>query len=598
MKNDKAHVLDNTKFLLQQWRKFDAGSIPLAFFRIPVVIFLPVLTALIPALMLRAIEESWTIQRLIIFVSVFSGMIALFSWLEPFLREKLYYAGMVLRTHFVIKSFEKLLYMDYAKLEDSKTRKEWESAREFAFRWSGVRNSFQLLTSMAANLFGIFTYIAILGRLDWRLIAIVFVTCTGEYLLKFLLRKVEWKARTKRWDSFARFEYLHRIAVDPVAAKDIRIFGAKDWLMYCMARVLAAFKKSEQKAATRFFAIGMGISLVNVVRELAAYAFLIIAVLNAQITVAEFIFFFGIVTGFSGWIMGFVDQYNQLHQLCLLCQKYRDFADQSTEDDGTESIPKTWETLELRNVSYTYEGAVEPALSNINLTIKRGERVSLVGANGAGKTTLVKILAGFYKPTTGEVLLNGKSLWDYKREERFLKMAAIFQDYHFLPLSIGENITMQPADEQDKVRLERVLRQSGSWDFVSDLKEGTNSRLLKQVHKDAVEFSGGQRQRLLLARALYKRGVQFLILDEPTAALDPIAENKLYLSYAKLMENTMSLFVSHRLSSTQFCQRVLFMRDGKITEEGTHKDLIALRKDYWRMFETQAHYYKKAGENT
>jgi len=591
---DKAHVLDNTRYLLRYWRKLDPRSIPLAFLRLPVVIGLPILTALIPALMLQAIEETWEIQRLIIFVSVFSGLIALLSWLEPFLKEKMFLAGMALRIHLTTLGFHKILSMDYAKLEHSKTRKEWENVREFALYYRGARGAYFYLTNIAANLFGVFTYVAILGRLDWRLIAIVFATCAGEYFLKLLLRKIEWETKRKRWDSYARFEYLYRVAVDPVAAKDIRIFGAKDWLIYCIIRVLAAFKKSEQKAANRSFVIGTGISLVSVVRELAAYAFLIFAVLNGQITVADFIFFFGIVTGFSAWIMGLVDQYNQLNQLCLSCQRYRDFIEMPSEEDGDESIPETWETLELRDVSYIYEGAVEPTLSNIHLTIKQGERVSLVGANGAGKTTLVKILAGFYKPTTGEILLNGRPLWDYKREERFMKMAAIFQDYQFLPLSIGENITIQPEEGQDKERLEDILHKSDGWDFVSELENGTKSMLLKQVHKDAVEFSGGQKQRLLLARALYKRGVQLLILDEPTAALDPIAENKLYLSYAKLMENTMSFFVSHRLSSTQFCQQVLFMQDGEITEVGSHDELIAQRGDYWRMFETQAHYYKSS----
>lgn len=212
--------------------------------------------------------------------------------------------------------------------------------------------------------------------------------------------------------------------------------------------------------------------------------------------------------------------------------------------------------------------------------------------NGAGKTTAIKLLCGLYYPTKGDILINGKSSRVFSSESYFDLFSAVFQDYGFLPMTIAENICA--STDYDKERLYSAFEKSGIADKINSLNKKENTFMIKDVYKDAVDFSGGEKQKLLLAKAIYKNA-PVLILDEPTAALDPIAENELYLKYNEMTNNKISFFISHRLSSTRFCDRILFIKDGKIAESGTHEELMALKGSYYRMYQLQSYYYKEMG---
>ncbi len=245
-------------------------------------------------------------------------------------------------------------------------------------------------------------------------------------------------------------------------------------------------------------------------------------------------------------------------------------------------------TLELKNVSFTYPGRETPTLSHINLTVKAGEKLALIGLNGAGKTTLVKLLCGFYQPTEGEILVNGLPLEKIDREQYYSLLSVLFQDYTILPGTVEENIAS--AKCADGARMERALAESDFGSVLLKLPQTEKSRVVKAVYDDAVDFSGGEKQRLLLARALYK-DARLLILDEPTAALDPIAENEIYLKYSELGAGKTSIFISHRLSSTRFCDRIILLENGQIAEEGTHESLMQAGGKYAELFEMQSRYY-------
>ena len=190
------------------------------------------------------------------------------------------------------------------------------------------------------------------------------------------------------------------------------------------------------------------------------------------------------------------------------------------------------------------------------------------------------------------MLVNGIPSSDYGREAYYSLFSAVYQDYNFLPMSINRNVCLCEEEEIDYGRLECVLRQAGIWERIEQLPEKGKTQMIKQVHENAVNLSGGEQQKLLLARALY-HDAPVLVLDEPTAALDPIAENELYQKYNALTSNKTSFFISHRLSSTRFCDRILFIADGRIAEMGTHEELMAMHGAYWRMFQIQSHYYKE-----
>ena len=248
----------------------------------------------------------------------------------------------------------------------------------------------------------------------------------------------------------------------------------------------------------------------------------------------------------------------------------------------------------LDHVSFAYEGAERNTISHINLTISPGEKLAVVGLNGAGKTTLIKLICGFLDPTEGAVLLNGKDIRQYNRRDYYRLFSAIFQDFSILEASVAENVA-QSIDAIDLKRVRECIRLSGLTQKVETLPDGLNTKLGRLVYEDGVELSGGQTQRVMLARALYKNA-PVLVLDEPTAALDPIAEYDMYLKYSQMTHGRTSVFISHRLASTQFCDRILFLEQGRIVEEGSHKQLLDQKGHYARLFELQSRYYQEKGE--
>ena len=241
-------------------------------------------------------------------------------------------------------------------------------------------------------------------------------------------------------------------------------------------------------------------------------------------------------------------------------------------------------------MSYRYPGAKADTLSHVSLAIRPGEKLAVVGKNGAGKTTLIKLMCGLLDPTEGLVLLDGEDIRQYNRRDYYKLFSAVFQQFAPLPGTVAENVAQ--GGDVDRERMWDCLERAGVADQVRALPQGENTHLGRQLYLDGVELSGGQMQKLMLARALYKNG-PIVVLDEPTAALDPIAESQLYQKYHELTQNSTSVYISHRLASTRFCDRVLLIENGGIAEEGTHEELLAAGGRYAYLFDIQSKYYKE-----
>ena len=259
-------------------------------------------------------------------------------------------------------------------------------------------------------------------------------------------------------------------------------------------------------------------------------------------------------------------------------------------------MPEKPYEFRFENVSYRYPGAKEDTIKNLDLTIHPGEKLAIVGLNGAGKTTLIKLLSGFLDPNEGRVLLNGTDIREFDRRKYYELFSAVFQDFSVLPATIRENVT-QSLDKPDIERLWRALELAGLSSKVKSLPSELETQVTRDVYEDGTELSGGETQRLMLARVIY-RNSPVILLDEPTAALDPIAENEIYLRYNEIAEGNISVFISHRLASTRFCDRILYLEDGGIVEEGTHDELMSAGGKYAELFEVQSKYYsEEAVEN-
>lgn len=250
--------------------------------------------------------------------------------------------------------------------------------------------------------------------------------------------------------------------------------------------------------------------------------------------------------------------------------------------------------IEFLHVFYRYPKSDRWIVKDLSFVIEDGEKIALVGMNGAGKTTMIKLLCGLLIPTKGTIRINGVSSTDISREDYYRLFSTVFQDIHLFPASIQRNIVC--SDEQiDPIRFDDAVKKSGMDQVAQKFRDGLNTLLVAEVDADAVNLSGGQVQKLMLARAIYKNA-PILLLDEPTAALDPIAEKNIYLQYNEMAEGKVSVFISHRLASTVFCDRIFFMKNGIIAEEGTHEELIQKKGDYYEAFSVQSKYYQEEEE--
>lgn len=584
----------NIKYMLKNWIAWDKKSLIYFFIRVPALVFQPIVTAYIPKAMIDCITEGVTVGRLTLVVGLLSVLLVLTTWFAPFMQELLNGSARIIRMRYAVLAFRKNLYTDYKNIESPHGREKNKRAMEFYRSYYSASSDFlDSCNQFCVCIVGIITSLALIYKINMIMILIILATCVCEFFLLKFLNKKEKKTKNERSKIFVRFDYYYNLCRDFSAAKDIRLYGFTDYFMLAVAKIIYELEAVNQKFARQNIKVGGTRALLNLLRELVAYVYLTYLVCSSRLSVSDFIFYFGIITGFSNWIMNAVYQYSNLERCCNDCAAFREFAESTDENDNKPDIDfKGIESIEFQNVSFKYQSAEKSTINNMSFKVNKGENIAIVGENGAGKTTAVKLLCGLYYPTSGEILINGKSNRDFSGNSYFNLFSAVFQDYYFMPMTIAENICA--TSNYDKEKLFDAFEKAGISNKINRLPNKEKSYMIKDVYKDAVDFSGGEKQKLLLAKAIYKNA-PVLILDEPTAALDPIAENELYLKYNEITSNKISFFISHRLSSTRFCDRILFIKDGRIAESGTHEELMALKGLYYRMYQIQSYYYKENG---
>lgn len=457
------------------------------------------------------------------------------------------------------------------------------------------------LGSLLTALLGFAVYLTVLSDLDPLLLGVTVLTAAVSFLLSLYFN---------RW-SEKHHEELQALANEiyyPVdaamhhseMAKDIRLFRMKPWLLSLLDGAMEKMKHLYRNRELWFFLSKFIDILLTLARNGIAYVYLLRMVLESGLPASQFLLYFSAVTGFTQWVTAILNGIIALHRESVKLSVVRECLDWKEpfrfEADGSP-VPRpangTYE-LKLEHVSYRYAGSDKDTITDMNLTVPFGEKLAIVGLNGAGKTTLVKLLCGLLDPTEGRVLLNGEDIRQYDRRDYYTLFTSVFQEFSVLQDTLAVNIAQTEADI-DFPRVQECIRRAGFSEAVEKLPDGLNTHLSKAICDDGITLSGGQEQRLMLARALYKNA-PILLLDEPTAALDPIAENDMYLRYNEIAEGRTSIYISHRLASTRFCDRVLFLKDGAIAEEGTHEELLARKGGYAALFETQSQYYQEGGE--
>lgn len=547
---------------------------------------------------LSQVEQKSPMWMLLATIGVFTAALFFIQGIKEYIKQNTMFARVDVRVVIIgmiakkcnLTSYPNTLKPDFIKMREKSY---------FACEWNeqAAEHIWETLTMLLKNIGGLIVYLTILSRIDKVLLLVVVATCLAGFFVSRYTNNWRYAHREEEEQYFQKKSYLRKKAESVELAKDIRIFGLQNWLNELLEQIHNLYLDFSLRCERVEVLADMTEVVLTVVRNGIAYVYLINMALKEGLSVSEFLLYFAAVTTFTQWVMGILQELTILQKESLDISCVREFLDYPEvfqfENGANVPAAESYE-LKLENVSFRYPGVKADTIHNLNLTVHPGEKLAIVGLNGAGKTTLVKLLCGLLDPTEGTVRLNGKDVRDFNRRKYYDLFSAVFQEFSILDVTVAEEIAQTTVDI-DYEKIADCVQKAGLTSAIEKLPDGLNTHVGREVYLDGVLFSGGQTQRLMLARALYKNG-PILLLDEPTAALDPIAENDIYMKYNEMTEGKTSLFISHRLASTRFCDRIIFIADGGIKEEGTHESLLALGGRYANLFEVQSRYYQEGRE--
>jgi ATP-binding cassette subfamily B protein len=567
----------------------------------PAYILSNYLQVYLPKMVIMELEEKRTITHFGISIMGLSFFLILCIFIKVKMLSRIKYSNRFINQRMQNEYSQKLLYVDYKYLEDQEFLTVRDKVKESLFggsvgdEWERAKlaDFMETLVTLAAVTGNVVLYAYHLCKLSYWMLAIFLIAPFIMVLTQKTVMKNERDNAVKASGVWQKLDYVIRKTEDFSMAKDVRMYQMDVWLSGLLEKLCKKRLEYKAKELKPRCALSVISTLVFGVYHAGLFAAILAGLWNGNINVADVVFYAGMGPALY-FLMeeDFLNNIRRLFQLSVEFKRFREYTDYG-ENTGKTDIPVNRKTpvIEFQHVSFTYPGSDREVLKDINLVVEKGEKIAIVGVNGAGKTTLMKLTCGLLLPASGRILLDGKDMAQMEPEERYSWFSCAFQDIQFLPLSIKENISML-IEDADNLKIWDCLKQAGIKDEVGSLPLRLDTMMEKTLNKNAVDFSGGQKQKLILARALY-RDAGVLVLDEPTAALDALAENDIYEKYARFTKDKTSFFVSHRLSSTRFCDRILLIDGGNIAEEGTHEELLAAGGLYAGMFEMQSKYYKE-----
>lgn len=546
---------------------------------------------------LGQIETKADIVEIIVTIGAFCLGLAACYAASIYIEENQLWGRIQVRSKILSDISVKCAETSYPNLENEKFKQLYaKSAEATSANSQPAEAIWTTLTELCKNVLGFTVYLVLLCTVEWWIALIVMATGFVSYVISNRLNQYGYRHRDELAESERKMSYVSNVAGGFRHAKDIRLFNVMPWLGEMARKAENSFNAFHKKANGVYFWGSVADIVMTFLRNGIAYAYLIYCVFEGRLSAAEFLLYFSAVGGFATWVTGILGNLNLLNKQSLeICsiREFLEFSEKFRFADGEKLDAKSLKNAEIRleNVSFTYPSSDRKILEHVDLTLHAGEKLAIVGLNGAGKSTLIKLICGFYDPTEGRVLLNGEDIRKYDRSDYYNVFSAVFQNFVVLAGSIAFNVS-QTDENADTEKVADCIRKAGLEEKVNSLPEKLNTKLNRAVYDDAVDLSGGENQRLMLARALYKDS-PVVILDEPTAALDPVAEADIYSKYNEMTKGKSSVYVSHRLASTRFCDRIIFIENGGISEEGTHEELLAKGGRYAELFGVQSKYYKE-----
>lgn len=579
------------KFLFRQMAKYE----PFMFVLIGLYgIFIglsPFIWILSPAYILKNTDKD-----LSFFLLFFIGLIiisSIVSFFDSFIMNNYRMRMNKIRYRFIRMVTAYSLYLDYDKQKDKEEIEKINNAKKACDNvFMGAGGIMMNLPIVFSIIFSLSGFVWIFSLMGWKLLLLILLTTAISFKLTYQMTKlyhVYYKEQSNNWNVFSKLNYELR---NPQSKKDILIYDFvslfKSYYMERNKERIEAYRSINNKGI-RIFTLGQVISLF---RDGCIFYWLVKSIILKTIDIGDFFMFFTAIFAFISFGDQIKWQISNFRNSFASFKYFFGIMEEKEEREKEENILALEKfdkcRIEFKNVYFSYPASDKEVLKNINFTIEDGQSIALVGENGAGKSTLALILCGLYKPTSGKILINGTDVEKFGKSYRKL-VAAIFQDSLLLPFSIKENITMNSRDKD----LTEIYKKTRLDELIDKYEKKDDQILLRTIDQSGVDLSGGQKQRIFLARALNKEDTKILVLDEPTAQLDALAERELYMLYDKLSAGKSSVFISHRLASTKFCDKVIFLKDGEIIGEDSHERLMEVNEEYRELYEIQAKNYRE-----
>ena len=545
-------------------------------------------------------EES--IRKLLVVIAVGGAITGLLNLGDSIYNAKAWYLYIYVRMKMITERISRVLGLKYELIEKPDVMDLAERASQATGgNDNGVEGMMHRLSEIGESLFAALASFVAVTVLDWRLIIGLIALSVIEFIYyRWIIKKDKkevWDRLAKTW---RKIHYMERVTQDFDHAKDIRLFSLSGFLSNKQREIYKERIERFDHHHEMWYSYTIISQIAFLLMKVLTYAALYFAVFKKGLSIGNFTMFLSLSLAFSESLINVLQRFGDLKRASLETDDYRSFMELEIDDDEKDCIPipeKDGYEFEFVNVSYRYPEADNYALKNLNLKIKSGEKLAVVGLNGAGKTTMIKLLLRLYDPTEGYITLDGTDIKRFRREDYYRLFAPVFQNVEVFAFLMSENIAMSFGDDLDRDKAGAVVTEAGLGEKVASLAKGIDTPLTNIVEDDGVDLSGGEKQKLALAKALYK-GARIIVLDEPTSALDAIAEQELYNKFENMIGDKSAVYISHRLASTRFCDKVAMFAEGELVEYGSHDELMAKAGKYAEMFNVQAQYYKENGGET
>ena len=588
------------RMLAHMWKQDRAQFARIACYTVVAAIY-PFMAVILPKLAIGILEQGGAdavknlVTAMMIYLVTAGTLAVVMNYLKSYIQTR----NMRIRILYLADQSKKLQRMDYCYHEDAKFFEKYEKGMNAGNNnANGIEGLYNKLSQLPAKFFTLLGMVILAGALSPLLLVslvlhVIVIMWTSKRTHDYEYAKKEQVSKANR-----RINYYQKTSQDFSYGKDIRIFNLRKRIMDNYQEEINAYVKLQRMIRNREYLLGLLGIVTLLLSNVLVYGTLVQRVLGGM-SVSSFTMYVTMTTSLMALMLDFGKDLSFIWNEGEYVNDFYRLLDAPLVAEGEKTMEDvmaggTHKSLEIvfDHVTFRYPGTEKNVFTDLNFTIHAGERLAIVGVNGAGKSTLVKLMTGLFAPTEGHIYINGVDLTLMKKEELYQLYSAVFQDVNILAFPIRENVACK-SENVDDARVQTALEKVGLWKKVEGFEKGLDQMMLKVIDEEGTDFSGGERQKLSIARGLYK-DAPMVIMDEPTAALDALAEAEIYENFSSLVEGKTAVYISHRLASTRFCDKIaLFGADG-LKEYGSHEELMERKGKYYEMFVIQGKYYQEA----